>query len=147
MTDTAEVYIKHVDGYVVFFDAGWVRDEANEKWDGWDKDPEPEWTTELAELLAAEPDIDQEDFMSEKYHEVFEALDPMSDIFLDAIEQFIKNGWPGPDGHSVTGWSESMRKSNGTVPADPSFTEYHDVWKTVYVKEAVIPEGYRAAGG
>ena len=144
--ETAEVYIKHVEGYVVFFDAGWVQDEANENWDGWEKDPEPEWVTELAELLAEEPDIDQEDFMSEKYYEVFKALDPMSNIFLDAVETFIQNGWPGPDGHTVTGWSEDTRKRNGTVPADPYFTEYHDVGDTVYVKEAVIPEGYKVAG-
>ena len=85
--DIYEVHISVTEDYVVYMNGDFVRDIAYDK---------------LSDELG-EDEVD----------EAIDKLDPEDEMFLDAVQEAVEDGWPG-SGPTMSEWSEECLAKNGT---------------------------------
>jgi len=84
--DIYEVHISVTEDYVVYMDGDFIRDIAYDK---------------LSDELG-EDEVD----------EAIDKLDPEDEMFLDAVQEAVNDGWPGDT--VLSEWSEECLAKNGT---------------------------------
>ena len=84
--DIYEVHISVSEDYVIYMNGDFIRDIAYDK---------------LSDELG-EDEVD----------EAIEGLDPEDEIFLDAVQEAVNDGWPGDT--VLSEWSEECLAENGT---------------------------------